>query len=71
MAIKPAEWLLIHAGIAVGATAVVLPDHRRFADLRGGRARCSGILVPWIYLGRKQSKRLKAFNEQLAAHPCS
>ena len=26
-----------------------------------------GVLVPWVYLGRKQSRRLKAFNSQLAA----
>ena len=29
LALKPAEWLLIHAGIAVGATVVGLPPHRR------------------------------------------
>ena len=65
MAIKPAEWLLIHAGIAVGATAVaflISGGSLVFA----GVALVLGILVPWMYLGRKQSKRLKAFNSQLA-----
>ena len=66
LAVKPAEWLLIHAGIAVGATSLVFL-------LTGGDllltfvALVGGVLVPWVYLGRKQSKRLKAFNSQLAA----
>jgi tight adherence protein B len=66
LAVKPAEWLLIHAGIAVGATSLVFL-------LTGGDllltfvALLGGVLVPWVYLGRKQSKRLKAFNSQLAA----
>lgn len=66
LAIKPAEWLLIHAGIAFGATFLIFL-------LSGGDLVFSfvtlvlGIIVPWVYLGRKQSKRLKAFNSQLAA----
>jgi tight adherence protein B len=66
LAIKPAEWLLIHAGIAFGVTFLIFL-------LSGGDLVFSfvtlvlGIIVPWVYLGRKQSKRLKAFNSQLAA----
>ncbi len=65
LAIRPAEWLLIHAGIALGAAAVGML-------LSGGSllfaavALLLGIVLPWLYLGRKQSKRLKAFNTQLA-----
>ncbi len=66
MAIKPAEWLLIHAGIAVGATAVGVPASPAGRCVFAGVALLLGILVPWMYLGRKQSKRLKAFNAQLA-----
>src|SRR4029078_364874 len=60
------EWLLIHAGIAVGATSLVFL-------LTGGDllltfvALLGGVLVPWVYWGRKHSKRLKPFNSQLAA----
>lgn len=64
MAIKPAEWLLIHAGIAVGTTAVtfLISGSLVFA----GVGLLLGLLVPWVYLGRKQKKRLKSFNQQLA-----
>lgn len=66
LAIKPAEWLLIHAGIAIGATALVFLLSG--ADLLFTFVTLVfGVLVPWVYLGRKQSKRLKAFNSQLAA----
>jgi len=66
LGLKPAEWLLTHAGIAVAATVVLF-------GLTGGDplmalvGLAGGVLVPWVYLGRKQSKRLKAFNSQLAA----
>ncbi|CAN5396324.1 hypothetical protein BH10ACT10_BH10ACT10_23470 [soil metagenome] len=65
MAIKPAEWLLIHAGIAVGATSVAFLISGG-SPVFAGVALLLGIFVPWKYLGRKKSKRLKAFNEQLA-----
>jgi tight adherence protein B len=65
VSLKPAEWLLLHTGIAIGATA--------FLFLLSGAdplftvvAFVAGVLVPWVYLGRKQSKRLKAFDSQLA-----
>ena len=64
MSLKPAEWLLLHAGIAVGAAAV------GFLMSSGGLlitivALFAGILLPWLYLGFKRSSRLKAFNSQL------
>ena len=65
LAIKPAEWLLIHAGIALGVTFLVFLLSG--ADLVFSFVTLVlGIIVPWVYLGRKQSKRLKAFNSQLA-----
>jgi tight adherence protein B len=63
--LKPPEWLLLHAGIALGVSALT------FA-LTGGDlllvvvALAGGLVVPWVYLGRRQAKRLKAFNSQLA-----
>jgi tight adherence protein B len=65
LSIRPAEWLLIHGGIAVGAASVGLllsGGSLLFAAIALGL----GVLLPWFYLGRKQSKRLKAFNAQLA-----
>jgi tight adherence protein B len=67
VSLKPAEWLLVHAGIGLGVTAAA------FA-LTGGNILFGlvglllGAFVPWFWLGRKRSKRLKAFNAQLA--PC-
>jgi tight adherence protein B len=61
--LKPAEWLLLHAGIAIGAAFVGL-------ILKGGVlmvvALVAGVLVPWWWLKRKHTKRLAAFNAQLA-----
>jgi tight adherence protein B len=65
LALKPAEWLLVHAGIVVAAGAIAFllsGANLLFTAL----ALALGVLLPWIYLGRKQSKRLKAFNAQLA-----
>ncbi len=65
LALRPAEWLLLHAGIAMGGVALLFL-------LSGGSLVMAavglvlGIVIPWIYLGLKQSKRLKAFNAQLA-----
>jgi tight adherence protein B len=65
MALRPAEWLLLHAGIAIGAALI------GFLLTSGGVVvtlllLVSGALVPWAYLGLKKSRRLKAFNAQLA-----
>jgi tight adherence protein B len=61
--LKPAEWLLLHAAIAVGAAFAGLV-------LKGGVLMVlmliAGILVPWWWLKRKHTKRRNAFNEQLA-----
>ncbi|MGI8675778.1 MAG: type II secretion system F family protein, partial [Nocardioidaceae bacterium] len=63
--INSAEWLLLHAGVAVGAAAVGFL-------ISGGRLLLTGILFllgsagPWVYLSIKRSRRLKAFNGQLA-----
>lgn len=61
--LKPAEWLLLHAAIALGAA---------FAGfvIKGGALMVmffiAGALLPWWWLKRKHAKRLAAFNEQLA-----
>jgi tight adherence protein B len=65
LSLKPAEWLLMHAGIAVGA------------GILGFLLSSGGILLtlvllffgtvgPWVYLGFKRGRRLKAFGGQLA-----
>jgi len=65
LSLKPAEWLLLHAGIALGVSALTFL-------LTGGSvvlivvALAAGTVFPWLYLGIKQSRRLKAFNSQLA-----
>jgi tight adherence protein B len=65
MALKPAEWILIHAAIAIGLGLLGL--------LLGGGSGLYlllflvlGAVGPWIYLGLKRSKRLKAFDAGLA-----
>ncbi|MEO5652849.1 MAG: type II secretion system F family protein [Marmoricola sp.] len=65
MALKPSEWLLMHAGIAVLAGLV--------GALLGGGSLLLGIIFlavgavgPWVYLGLKRTRRLAAFNSSLA-----
>lgn len=63
LALTAAEWLLIHAGIAFAAAFLGL--------VAGGGAfmvvgLVAGIVLPYVYLRRKHSKRLAAFNAQLA-----
>ena len=65
MAMKPAEWLLLHAGIAFAAAFVGTLLGRGNAIL-GAAFLAGGLLVPWLYLGIKRSRRLKAFNSGLA-----
>lgn len=65
LSFKPAEWLLMHAGISVGAGLL------GFLLSAGGVLLtvvllALGAILPWLYLSRKRSKRLKAFNAQLA-----
>jgi tight adherence protein B len=65
MSLKPAEWVLMHAGIAIGSGFLGLL-------LSSGGLLLTflllvvGAAVPWFYLGFKRSKRIKAFNGQLA-----
>jgi tight adherence protein B len=65
MSLRPAEWLLIRGGIAVGGGLLGI--------LLGAGSLFLGFLVivaalvgPWIYLRRKKSKRFKAFGTGLA-----
>ena len=65
VALKPAEWLLVHAGIAIGLAALVYA-------LTGGSivmglvGLLGGAFLPWVWLGLKRSRRLRAFSSQLA-----
>lgn len=65
LALKPAEWLLLHAGIAVGSAfmGLLLSSGGVLLTLVLLGA---GALLPWMYLGIRKSRRLKAFNGQLA-----
>ncbi|CUR53957.1 Flp pilus assembly protein (modular protein) [metagenome] len=62
-ALKPSEWLLVHAAITFGSAIVG-------TLLWGGLGMVVflllGALVPWLWLGRKRKKRLAAFNAGLA-----
>lgn len=65
MSLKPAEWVLIHAGIAVGASMVgMLLGGGSFVLLLVFLA--LGMALPWVFLGMKKSRRLRAFDAQLA-----
>ena len=62
--LKPGEWALVHVGIAVGSGLLLLL-------LTGGRVLASliglllGVVIPWVYLGVKESRRQAAFYSQL------
>jgi tight adherence protein B len=62
--LKPGEWALVHVGIAVGSGLLLLL-------LTGGRIVASlvglilGVVLPWVYLGIKESRRQAAFYSQL------
>ena len=65
ISLKPAEWILVHVSMVLGAAAfgVLLGS--------GGIAltvlfALGGAVLPWIYLSLRKSRRLKAFNGQLA-----
>ncbi len=65
LALRPAEWVLLWGGLAIGGFALLF--------LFGGGNLLVGVIglglgiaLPWLYLGHKQSRRLKAFNAQLA-----
>jgi tight adherence protein B len=63
--LKPAEWLLIHVGITLGAGLLLflLTSGRVLVTLIG---MFLGALIPWLYLSYKASQRRTAF---LAALP--
>jgi tight adherence protein B len=65
VSLKPAEWLLIHASFAMAAAAVVFA-FTSGSILMGLLGLVGGIFLPWFWLGFKKSRRLKAFNTQLA-----
>ena len=63
LTLTAAEWLLMHAGLAVGGAFVGM--------VLGGLKLMvlfliAGAALPWLYLKRKHSKRLATFNGQLA-----
>lgn len=62
--LKPAEWLLLHAGITLAAPVVgmVLTGKILVALL----LLALGAVLPWFYLSFKASRRIKAFNGGLA-----
>jgi tight adherence protein B len=64
ISLKPAEWILVQAGIAIGAGLI------GFLLSAGGILLTVvmvfvGAVLPWLILGIKKSRRLKAFNAQL------
>ena len=64
MPLRPAEWLLVHLGIAILASLVfmLLSGFGLLATMLGLGL---GIAVPYAYLGIKEGRRKKAFAAQL------
>jgi tight adherence protein B len=64
-ALKPAEWVLVHALIATiaGLAGLLLGNGSVFLMLLGV---VLGLLLPWLWLGRRKKKRIAAFNSGLA-----
>lgn len=63
ISMKPAEWVPLHAAIGfVAALAGVLLGSFPMALL----LLALGLVGPWMYLSLKRSRRIKAFNGQLA-----
>ena len=62
--LKPAEWLLLHAGVFVGAGVVGLLLGQG-SIVVGLLFLLGGAVVPWVYLGFKRKRRRKAFNASL------
>jgi tight adherence protein B len=64
-ALKPAEWLLIHAMIALlaGLAGLLLGNGSVFLLLLGVAV---GVAIPWLWLGHKKKKRVAAFSAGLA-----
>lgn len=63
--LRAAEWLLIHVGIAIlSGLFFMVAFGMRFLPTVVGLA--LGLMIPWLYLSIKESRRIKAF---LAALP--
>ena len=61
---KPAEWLILHAGIAVvGALLLLLISGGGVLATVIGLA--AGIVVPWLFLAFKEGRRTSAFLERM------
>ena len=63
--LKPAEWLLMHAGIAfvAGLLGLLLSSGSIVVALI---MLLVGLVLPWLYLGVKKKRRLTAFGKGLA-----
>jgi tight adherence protein B len=62
--LRPPEWLLVHAGIAV-ATTLLLLLLGGGSVLLGAIGLAIGVVGPWVYLGFRRTRRRKAFNAAL------
>jgi tight adherence protein B len=62
---KPAEWLLLHTGIALGIPLLLLLISGGDLPL-GLLGLLMGVVGPYVYLSVKQSKRKQKFEESLA-----
>ena len=65
LSLRPAEWLLTHAGLALALT-LVIALLSGFNALLIVLALFFGAVLPWVWLGMKKSARLKAFDSGLA-----
>jgi tight adherence protein B len=65
LAVKPAEWVLIHAGVAVGLGVLggLLTAGNPVLTIA---FLALGAVAPWVYLGLVRSRRLRAFHDGLA-----
>lgn len=65
LALKPAEWLLIHFGVTLGFGILsLLLGGGNLLFMLAGLA--LGLAVPWLFLSVKKKRRLAAFGTQLA-----
>ncbi len=63
--LKASEWLLVHAGIFVGASLVsVMLTNGNWIFMVV--VAIAGLVMPWVYLSLKESRRIKAFQTGLA-----
>ena len=65
LALKPAEWLLIHFGfsLGLGVLSLLLGGGNLLLMLVG---LALGVVLPWMFLMIKRKRRVSAFNNQLA-----